>query len=257
MRRLTLAMAAVLTTPVVAVAVMASPVARVPAARADDLKPAASAENPNPLHAGEKPVLGWSSWSTFRHVSNAAIDETEARAMVSSGLAAEGYNSINQDDGWYTCYPVSYTQPTLINGVETMNYGPGVDQYGMWTTSQLNTSDTGAFPNDGSVNGMQVLGDYLHSLGLKFGIYLTPGISGNALAQNTPVEANANGKLLGKASGYTAQQITLGFTAGLQPAQYPSTLTDAENYNCGGTWELNYNSQIGRASCRERVLVAV
>jgi hypothetical protein len=126
--------------------------------------------------------------------------------------------------------------------VETMNYGPGVDQWGMWTTSQLNTSNTGAFPDDGSINGMQVLGDYLHSLGLKFGIYLTPGISGNALAQNTPVEANANGKLLGTPSGYTAQQITLGFTPGLQPAQYPSTLTDAENYNCGGTWELNYNS---------------
>jgi Lamin Tail Domain/NPCBM-associated, NEW3 domain of alpha-galactosidase/Alpha galactosidase A/MBG domain (YGX type)/Alpha galactosidase C-terminal beta sandwich domain len=242
LRRLKLAMAVVLAAPLVAFAVMASPVARAPVAKADALNTAAAAENPNPLHAGEKPVLGWSSWSTFRHVSTAAIDEAEARAMVSSGLAAEGYNSINQDDGWYTCYPVSYTQPTLINGVETMNYGPGVDQYGMWTTSQLNTSDTGAFPNDGSINGMQVLGDYLHSLGLKFGIYLTPGISGNALAQNTPVEANANGKLLGKPSGYTAQQITLGFTAGLQPAQYPSSLTDAENYNCGGTWELNYNS---------------
>jgi hypothetical protein len=248
MRRLTLAMAVVLTAPLVAVAAMASPVVRAPAARAEanspgtDLKPAASAENPNPLHAGEKPVLGWSSWSTFRHVSNAAIDEAEARAMVSDGLAAEGYSSVNQDDGWYTCYPVSYTQPTLINGVETMNYGPGVDQWGQWTTSQLNTSNTGAFPDDGSVNGMQVLGDYLHSLGLKFGIYLTPGMSGNALAENTPVEANANGKLLGTPSGYTAQQITLGFTPGLQPAQYPSTLTDAENYNCGGTWELNYNS---------------
>jgi hypothetical protein len=243
MRRLTLAMAAVLTAPLVAVAVMASPAPGAPAARADALKPAASTEKPT-SHAAltQKPVLGWSSWSTFRHVSNAAIDEAEARAMVSDGLKAEGYQYINQDDGWYTCYPVSYTQPTLINGVETMNYGPGVDQYGMWTTSQLNTSDTGAFPNDGSINGMQVLGDYLHSLGLKFGIYLTPGISGNALAQNTPVEANANGKLLGKPSGYTAQQITLGFTPGLQPAQYPSTLTDAENYNCGGTWELNYNN---------------
>jgi hypothetical protein len=241
-RRLTLAMATVLAVPLAAVAVMASPVARAPAAHAADLQLAKSNEKPNPLHAGEKPVLGWSSWSTFRHISNLAIDEAEARAMVSDGLAKEGYNSINQDDGWYTCYPVSYTQPTLIGGVETMNYGPGVDQWGKWTTSQLNTSDTGAFPDQGSVNGMQVLGDYLHSLGLKFGIYLTPGISGNALAQNTPVEANAHGKLLGKPSGYTAQQITLGFTPGLQPAQYPSTLTDAENYNCGGTWELNYNS---------------
>jgi hypothetical protein len=104
------------------------------------------------VQAGEKPVLGWSSWSTFRHVATAATDEAEARAMVSSGLAAEGYSSINEDDGWYTCYPVSYTQPTPINGVETMNYGPGVDQWGMWTTSQLNTADTGAFPNDGSIN---------------------------------------------------------------------------------------------------------
>ncbi len=242
MKRLKLAMAAVLMTPLAAVAVVASPPAGAPAARADTLKAAAPAESPNPLHAGEKPVLGWSSWSTFRHVANAATDEAEARAMVSSGLAAEGYSSINEDDGWYTCYPVSYTQPTPINGVETMNYGPGVDQWGMWTTSQLNTSDTGAFPNDGSTNGMKVLGDYLHSLGLKFGIYLTPGISGNALAQNTPIEANANGKLLSKPSGYTAQEITLGFTPGLQPAQYPSALTDAENYNCGGTWELNYNS---------------
>src|SRR5580698_6639340 len=144
MRRLKLAMAAVLAAPLAAVALTASPVTSAPAATA------AIAENPNPLHAGEKPVLGWSSWSTFRHVSNAAIDEAEARAMVSSGLAAEGYTSVNQDDGWYTCYPVSYTQPTPINGVETMNYGPGVDQWGMWTTSQLNTSDTGAFPNDGS-----------------------------------------------------------------------------------------------------------
>ncbi len=183
MRRLTLGMAAVLTAPLVAVGVMASPVARAPAASAATLKPAAGAEYPNPLHAGEKPVLGWSSWSTFRHVANAAIDEAEARAMVSDGLAAEGYSSINEDDGWYTCYPVSYTQPTLINGVETMNYGPGVDQWGRWTTSQLDTSNTGAFPDDGSINGMQVLGNYLHRLGLKFGIYLTPGISGNALAE--------------------------------------------------------------------------
>ena len=135
MRRLTLAMAAVLTAPLVAVAMMAGPVAR--------------AENPNPLHAGEKPVLGWSSWSTFRHVSNAAIDEAEAQAMVSDGLAAEGYSSINQDDGWYTCYPVSYTQPTLINGVETMNYGPGVDQWGRWTTSQLEHLEHRSIPGRG------------------------------------------------------------------------------------------------------------
>ncbi len=199
------------------------------------IAPAASAENPNPLHAGEKPVLGWSSWSTFRRDPSAAIDEAEARAMVSSGLAAEGYSSINQDDFWYSCPPVSYTRQTLVNGVETWNYGPTVNQWGQWVTGSN-------FPSQGSINGMQVLANYVHSLGLKFGIYVTPGISGNALAQNTPVENSANGQLLGTPSAYTADEITLGFTPGLTPALYPSVLTDAENYNCGGTWELNYNN---------------
>lgn len=199
------------------------------------LAPTASALSPNPMHVAESPVLGWSSWSSFRHVSTAAIDEAEARDMVSDGLKAEGYQYINQDDGWYECPAVSYTGAN-------QNYGPTVDQWGRWVTSQTTTSDTGAFPNQGSVDGMEVLANYVHSLGLKFGIYLTPGISGNALYENTPVEANANGHLLGTASGYTADDITLGFTPGLQPAQYPSTLTDAENYNCGGTWELNYNA---------------
>ena len=30
-----------------------------------------------------------------------AIDEAEASALVSSGLKAEGFDYINQDDGWY------------------------------------------------------------------------------------------------------------------------------------------------------------
>jgi hypothetical protein len=194
----------------------------------------ASANSSNPLRE-QKPVLGWSSWSTFRHVSTAAIDEAEARAMVSDGLKAEGYEYVNEDDGWYEC-------PAVTDTGANQNYGPTVDQWGRWVTSQTTTNDTGAFPDEGTLNGMEVLGNYIHSLGLKFGIYVTPGISGNALSEDTPVEANANGHLLGTDSGYTADDITLGFTPRLQPSQYTSTLTDAENYNCGGTWELNYNS---------------
>jgi MBG domain (YGX type)/Lamin Tail Domain/NPCBM-associated, NEW3 domain of alpha-galactosidase/Alpha galactosidase A/Alpha galactosidase C-terminal beta sandwich domain len=204
----------------------------------------AAAQSSNPLGMGsklnnppglEKPVLGWSSWSSFRHQANASIDEAAARELVSSGLAAEGYKYINQDDGWYECPAVTYTG-------SNQNYGPTVNQWGQWVTSQTQTFDTGAFPNEGKLNGMEVLANYIHSLGLKFGIYLTPGISGNAVYQNTPVEANANGKLLGTPSGYTADEITLGFKPGLKPSQYANTLTNASNYNCGGVWELNYNS---------------
>ena len=58
---------------------------------------------PNPLHVGLKPVLGWSSWSSFRGNASTAKDAAVARAMVSSGLAQLGYRYVNQDDGWYEC----------------------------------------------------------------------------------------------------------------------------------------------------------
>jgi hypothetical protein len=195
----------------------------------------AGALTPNPSHIERRPVLGWSSWSAFRFGANAAIDKAEVNALVRSGLKAEGFDYINQDDGWYQCPKVSYTG-------DHRNYGPTVDRWGRWVTSQKNTPNTGAFPNHGAVNGIKAVADYVHSRGLKFGIYLTPGISGNALSRNTPVEANAHGQLLAKPSGYTADQITLGYTHGLKPSKYTRKLTDAENYNCGGTWELNYKS---------------
>ncbi|MFZ1993780.1 MAG: hypothetical protein WAU75_06700, partial [Solirubrobacteraceae bacterium] len=151
----------------------------------------ADALMPNPSHIERRPVLGWSSWSALRFGANAATDKAEARALVRSGLKAEGFDYINEDDGWYQCPKVSYT------GAHR-NYGPTVDRWGRWVTSQKNTANTGAFPNHGAVNGIKAVADYVHSRGLKFGIYLTPGISGNALSENTPVEANAHGHLLGK-----------------------------------------------------------
>ncbi|MGH8987832.1 MAG: glycoside hydrolase family 27 protein, partial [Acidimicrobiales bacterium] len=186
-------------------------------------------------------MLGWSSWSSFRHTSTAAIDEANAQAMVSSGLAAVGYSSINQDDGWYACPKVEYTGATAHPGTTD---GPTVNTFGQWVTSQTTTSNTGAFPNEGTENGMEVLGNYIHSLGLKFGIYLTPGISGNAIYRNTPVENNQDGQNDTTPSSYTADEITENYPQGttLTPADYRGTLVTDNNYNCGGTWEFNYTS---------------
>ena len=168
------------------------------------------AMQPNPMHIGMKPVLGWSSWSSFRGNASAAKDEAVARAMVSSGLAKLGYRYINQDDGWYVC-PGGFTPP----GVKPASRKPPtVDQWGRWIPNDR-------FPAQGSTNGIKALADYVHSLGLKFGIYLTPGISKEAVMKNTPVEGSAGGRLTGKPSGYTAAQI--------------ATQTNEQNYNCGGS----------------------
>src|SRR5579872_6948468 len=144
---------------------------------------------PNPMHIGLKPVLGWSSWSSFRGNSSAAKDEAEARAMVSSGLAKLGYRYINQDDGWYVC-PGGLGSPV---SKPPTHGAPTVDRWGMWIPNSR-------FPAHGATNGIKALADYVHSLGLKFGIYLTPGISADAVAKNTPVEGSMGGHLTGRPS---------------------------------------------------------
>ncbi|HTJ66164.1 MAG TPA: NEW3 domain-containing protein [Actinospica sp.] len=145
---------------------------------------------------GLKPALGWSSWSYVRHDPTAATIEAQAKAMHTSGLQAAGYQYVNIDDFWYQC-PGSQ--------------GPNVDQYGRWVT------DATKFPPSASgENGIQVVADYVHSLGLKFGIYVTPGISDQAVAQNTPIEGTS----------YTADQIANGVSE--------------KNYNCKGMQGIDY-----------------
>jgi Alpha galactosidase A/NPCBM-associated, NEW3 domain of alpha-galactosidase/Alpha galactosidase C-terminal beta sandwich domain/Carbohydrate binding module (family 35) len=155
--------------------------------------PAASAEANG---VGQTPALGWSSWSFIRQDPTAAKIEAQAAAMKSSGLARAGFQYVNLDDFWYEC-PGSQ--------------GPNVDQYGRWVT------DPAKFPPDGSTNGIQVVADYVHKLGLKFGLYVTPGISKQAVAENTPIEG----------TNYTADEI--------------ATTTSENNYNCGGMVGIDYS----------------
>jgi hypothetical protein len=181
--------AALLALPMVAAPAVGSVLSNAPAAQAE--------VNPPP-GTDLKPVLGWSSWSFFRQTSDAAIDESMARAMKQSGLERLGYRYINQDDFWYQC--------------PKGGMGPNVDHYGRWVTRP------DKFPSGpGGENGIQVVASYVHSLGLKFGIYVTPGISKQAVAKNTPI--------LG--THYTADDI--------------ATTTREFNYNCGGMVGIDYS----------------
>ena len=146
---------------------------------------------------GRTPVLGWSSWSFLRAQPTAAKMEAQALALQQSGLQKIGYGYVNLDDFWYQC-PGSQ--------------GPNVDQYGRWVT------DPSRFPPQGDTNGIKVVADYLHSLGMKFGIYVTPGISQQAVSKNTSV----------KGTPYTAAQIA-------------ETSIKESNYNCHGMVGINYN----------------
>jgi alpha-galactosidase len=86
------------------------------------------------------PPMGWNSWNKFRTGINDKLIREIADAMVSSGMKKAGYTFINIDDGWEA----------------------GRDAKG-------NIQSNERFPN------MKALADYVHSKGLKLGIYTSPG----------------------------------------------------------------------------------
>lgn len=88
------------------------------------------------------PTMGWSSWNTFALNISEKIIENQADAMVKTGLKAAGYEYINIDDGFWN--------------------GRGKD-------GQL-IINRERFPN-----GMRVVADYIHKLGLKAGMYSDAG----------------------------------------------------------------------------------
>lgn len=92
----------------------------------------------------ETPPMGWSSWNWFGRNINEEIIKSIADAMVSSGMKDAGYEYVNIDDCW---------QDSKRD--ESGNIVP----------------DKEKFPS-----GMKNLADYIHSKGLKFGIYSSAGV---------------------------------------------------------------------------------
>jgi len=89
------------------------------------------------------PPMGWNSWNPFgKNVSEQVIRET-ADAMVNSGLKDAGFNYLVIDDYW---------QGTRDTVTGVLNFNPE------------------RFPS-----GIKALADYVHSKGLKFGIYSDAG----------------------------------------------------------------------------------
>ncbi|NEA44042.1 ricin-type beta-trefoil lectin domain protein [Streptomyces sp. SID11385] len=142
-----------------------------------------------------KPLMGWSGWGFLQRDPTAAKFKAQVDALASSGLKDLGYTYANMDDFWYKC-PGSQ--------------GPDVDSNGRWVT------DESLFPGSGSRDGMQVLADYVHGKGMKFGLYVTPGISAQAVAAKSRI----------KGTSYTADQI--------------ATTSSASNFNCKGMRAIDF-----------------
>ena len=87
--------------------------------------------------------MGWNSWNTFAEKIDENMIKETADVMVSEGLLNAGYEYLVIDDCWSL---------------------PNRDENGRLV------ADPQKFPN-----GMKAVADYVHSKGLKFGMYSCAG----------------------------------------------------------------------------------
>jgi alpha-galactosidase len=97
-------------------------------------------ERPAAAEVAQTPPMGWNSWNYFHHDVNDQVVRQAADALVSTGMRDAGYVYVNIDDTW--------EGDRDADGVLHAN---------------------SKFPD------MKALADYVHSKGLKLGIYSSPG----------------------------------------------------------------------------------
>ena len=98
------------------------------------------------------PQMGWNSWYVWENHVTDKIMRDAADAMVNSGMMDHGYMYVNIDDCWSA-------KPGSADS--TLNVAPR-DEKGMINSNKR-------FPD------MKALTGYIHSKGLKAGIYTSPG----------------------------------------------------------------------------------
>ena len=177
------------------------------------------------------PVMGWMSWNLYRENISEKVIKDIADALVATGLDKAGYTVISIDDGWTG----------------------GRDMY------------NNIIPNPEKFPaGMKALADYVHSKGLKLGIYSSAaqltcldltgsygfeqqdanqfaawGIDylkydwcGN-VPGNDPVELRIRNQAMSKAISNTKKPIAFAFWGGFYPEDWVKA--------AGGNWRIDYD----------------
>ena len=115
----------------------------------------------------QSPPLGWNSWDSWAMT----INEAQFRDSVTwfhNHLQRFGYEYVVIDEGWFAQHPENPVgQQDYTMSAEGL-YLPAVNR----------------FPSSAGGRGFRPLADWVHSLGLRFGIHIVRGIPRAAVAQN-------------------------------------------------------------------------
>jgi alpha-galactosidase len=131
------------------------------------------------LHAGDfgrwstTPPMGWNSWDCF----GPTVTEQEVRAnadYMAVHLKRFGWQYIVVDIRWYV-------ENDKAHGYNEKNPVMNIDGYGRLIPA------VNRFPSSAGGKGFRPLSDYVHGLGLKFGIHIMRGVPRMAAERHTPV----------------------------------------------------------------------
>lgn len=121
--------------------------------------------------------MGWNSYDTY----GGDVNEAEVRAnanFIAKHLKQHGWNYVVVDFYWYFEHP----EPDVI--LDASWKDAVMDQYGRLLPA------VNRFPSAAGGKGFKPLADYVHSLGLKFGIHIMRGIPRAAVAKNLPIKGS-------------------------------------------------------------------
>ena len=116
------------------------------------------------------PPMGWNSWDAYGLTINEAQFRDNTQALAA--LKEYGWQYSVVDEGWYMQDPFAAT-------VATRKY--------VWDKNGILIPAADRFPSAADGKGFKPLADWVHSLGLKFGVHIMRGIPRQVVDENLPI----------------------------------------------------------------------
>ena len=116
------------------------------------------------------PPMGWNSWDSYGTTVTEDDVRTNAK-WIAEHLKSYGWQYVVVDMEWFSI------NATAGDSSKTFS----MDEYGRYTPA------SNRFPSAANGAGFKPLADYIHSLGLKFGLHIVRGIPRQAAEKNLPI----------------------------------------------------------------------
>jgi alpha-galactosidase len=137
---------------------------------------AAQSSPPEGEMLAAQPPMGWNSWDGY----GTTINEEQFKAntkWIAENLKTSRWEYVVIDMEWFV------TNPTAEGNSKSSKYA--LDTNGRYIPAE------NRFPSSAGGKGFKPLGDYVHSLGLKFGIHILRGIPKKAVEVNASIAGSS------------------------------------------------------------------